>query len=68
MRVVAMIKSRLGSNPVPVQLPVGVEENFLGVIDLVRERALLYKDETLGAEFEVADISRRAERRRSRGA
>ena len=56
LRAVGMIKTRLGSNPVPVQLPVGVEENFLGVIDLVRERALLYKDETLGAEFEVADI------------
>ena len=56
LRVVKMIKTRLGSNPVPVQLPVGVEENFLGVIDLVRERALLYKDETPGAEFEVAEI------------
>ena len=56
LRAVGMIKTRLGSNPVPVQLPVGVEENFLGVIDLVRQRALLYKDETLGAEFEVADI------------
>ena len=56
LRAVGMIKTRLGSNAVPVQLPVGVEENFLGVIDLVRQRALLYNDETLGAEFEVADI------------
>ena len=53
---VGMIRERLGANPVPIQLPIGSEENFLGVVDLVRQKALLYKDETLGAEFEEAEI------------
>ena len=55
-RCVGMIAERLGSNPIPVQLPIGSEDNFLGVIDLVRERALLFKDDTLGAEYEESDI------------
>ena len=53
---VGMIRERLGANPVPIQLPIGSEEKFLGVVDLVRQKALLYKDETLGAEFEEAEI------------
>ena len=53
---VGMIRERLGANPVPIQLPIGSEENFLGVVDLVRQKALLYKDETLGAEFEEVEI------------
>ncbi len=56
LHAVGMIRERLGANPVPIQLPIGSEENFLGVIDLVRQKALLYKDETLGAEFEEAEI------------
>ena len=55
-RAVHMIEDRLGAHPVPVQLPVGSEEKFVGVVDLVRQRALLYKDETLGAEFEETDV------------
>jgi elongation factor G len=47
---------RLGANPVPIQIPVGKEENFLGIIDLVTMKAVLFKDETLGAKFEVTDI------------
>ena len=53
---VRMIRERLGANPVPIQLPIGSEENFLGVVDLVRQKALLYKDETLGAEFEEVEV------------
>ncbi len=56
LHAVGMIRERLGANPVPVQLPIGSEENFLGVVDLVRQKALLYKDETLGAEFEEAEV------------
>src|SRR5271170_502645 len=46
---------RLGANPVPVQIPIGNEENFRGVIDLVEMRAIIYKD-GLGEEFETTDI------------
>ncbi len=53
---VKMMKDRLGANPVPIQLPVGAEENFLGCIDLVQMKAILWNDESMGAEYEVADI------------
>jgi len=55
-RAVTMIEDRLGANPIPIQLPIGSEDNFQGVVDLVRGKALLYKDDTLGAEFEEADV------------
>ncbi len=55
-RAVQMMKDRLGANPVPIQLPVGAEEHFVGVVDLIRERAIIYRDETLGAEFEDAEV------------
>jgi elongation factor G len=55
-RAVSMMKERLGANPVLIQLPVGEEETFRGVVDLIRERAILYKTETLGAEFTVEEI------------
>ncbi len=42
---------RLGANPVPIQIPVGREENFKGVVDLVRMKAILFEDEALGANF-----------------
>jgi len=48
--------ARLGAKPVVVQIPVGKEENFLGVVDLVRMNAILFKDETLGAKFEETEI------------
>ncbi len=53
---VQSIREKLGAKAVPIQLPVGAESAFLGVIDLVEMRAILYKDETKGAKFEVADI------------
>ncbi|PLX78887.1 MAG: elongation factor G [Desulfuromonas sp.] len=55
-RGLEMMKDRLGANPVPIQLPIGAEENFQGVIDLVQMKALIWDDESLGANFEVADI------------
>src|SRR5262245_1809955 len=49
-RCVDMIRERLGANPVPVQVPIGNEETFRGVVDLVTQQAILWKDEDLGAE------------------
>lgn len=47
---------RLGSNPVPIQLPIGREAEFRGAVDLISMKAYLYKDETLGAKYEIEDI------------
>ena len=46
----------LGSNAVPIVLPIGEEDNFKGVVDLVKNRAIIWHDETLGATFDVIDI------------
>jgi len=54
-RGVNMIKERLGANPIPIQLPIGVEEKFKGIVDLVTMRAIVYTDD-LGTESEDADI------------
>ena len=50
------IKEKLGGNGVPIQLPVGAEDNFEGIIDLVTMKEYLFKDETMGADYEVVDI------------
>ena len=55
-RCVEMIDDRLGAVPMVLQLPIGVEDSFIGVVDLVRMKAILWKDETLGAEYEEAEI------------
>jgi len=55
-RCVEMIDDRLGANPAVLQLPIGVEADFIGIVDLVRMKALKWHDETLGAEFDVVDI------------
>jgi len=56
LRVVDQIRARLGGNPVPIQLPIGAEEDFEGVIDLIRMQAIHWKDETQGLEYELRDI------------
>jgi elongation factor G len=53
---VASIREKLGAKAVPIQIPIGAESEFLGVVDLVDMKAILYQDETKGAQFEVADI------------
>ena len=53
---VDMIKDRLGAYPLVTQLPVGTESNLKGVVDLVTNKAIIWKEEKLGAEFEVADV------------
>lgn len=50
------IKEKLGGNGVPIQLPIGVEDSFEGVIDLIEMKEYLFKDETMGADYEVIDI------------
>jgi len=55
-RGVAMIKDRLKANPVPIQLPVGKEDYFKGVIDLVEMKAIIWDEESLGASFKVTEI------------
>ena len=53
---VQMIEDRLGATPLVIQLPVGSEADYAGVVDLFEMRAIIWKDETLGAEFEFTDI------------
>jgi elongation factor G len=55
-RAVTTIVDRLKARPVPIQIPVGAEDQFKGVIDLVKMKAVLWRDETLGAKFDVVDI------------
>jgi len=55
-RCVDMIVDRLGASPLVTQLPIGAEAEFVGLIDLISMKAIIWKDETLGAEFEKSDI------------
>jgi len=55
-RVVGQIKDRLGATPVPIQLPIGAEEDFEGVIDLVKMRAIYWNQENMGTTYEARDI------------
>lgn len=55
-RCVDMIVDRLGATPLVLQLPIGAESDFLGVVDLVRMKGIIWNDETMGAEYEVTDI------------
>ncbi len=55
-RCVAMMRSRLNASPVVIQMPMGKEDTLRGVIDLVKMKAIVYRDESLGAEYEVQEI------------
>ncbi|SMC08953.1 elongation factor G [Nitratiruptor tergarcus] len=50
------IRERLKANPVPIQIPIGAEDNFRGVVDLVEMKGIVWDDETMGAKYEVIDI------------
>src|SRR6266508_6733832 len=52
----SQIESKLQGNPVAIQLPIGSEDKFIGVVDLVRMKAVTYKDETMGADYIVSEI------------
>lgn len=54
--VVRQMKTVLGANPCVVAIPIGAEENFKGIVDLIRMKAIIWHDESLGAEYEVEDI------------
>jgi len=56
LNVVAQIKERLHGNPVPLQLPIGAEDMFKGVVDLISNRAIIWHEETKGATFDVVPI------------
>ena len=56
LRVVGQIKDRLGANAVPIQVPIGAEENFKGVIDLIRMKAINWSEDDLGATYVEEDI------------
>ena len=53
---VQQMRDILGANPCPVQIPIGAEENFKGVIDLIKMKAILWHDESMGAEYDVEEI------------
>jgi elongation factor G len=56
LRVVGQMRSRLGANAIPVQLPIGAEDTFKGVVDLIKMKAIYWDDETMGTKFEERDI------------
>jgi elongation factor G len=56
LRVVGQIKERLGSYPVPIQLPIGAEEKFEGLVDLVKMKAIYWEEENMGVRFQEKDI------------
>src|SRR3712207_1827875 len=53
---VSMIKDRLGARPMVMQLPIGIESSFVGVVDLVANNAIVWLEESLGAKFEIREI------------
>jgi elongation factor G len=55
-RTIQMMRERLGAHPLPLQLPLGNEENFVGVIDLVEMKGIVYDDTTLGAQYHIIEI------------
>ena len=54
--VVRQVKEVLGATPCPIQIPIGAEDTFKGVVDLVKMKAIIWHDETMGAEYEIDDI------------
>ena len=55
-RVVEQIKTRLGSNPIPIQVPIGAEDNFKGVVDLITMKAITWEEESMGMKFNIDEI------------
>tara|TARA_B100000035_G_scaffold55279_1_gene43698 strand:+ start:3332 stop:5428 length:2097 start_codon:yes stop_codon:yes gene_type:complete len=56
LRVVNQIRERLGSNAVPIQIPIGAEDNFQGVVDLIKMKAIFWNEKDMGTTFEEKDI------------
>ena len=53
---VRQMKDILGANPIAIQIPIGAEENFRGVVDLIKMKAILWHDETMGAQYDIEEI------------
>src|SRR6266851_957749 len=56
--VIGTIRKRLGAHPVPLQFPLGREDNFIGVIDFLEEKVIVWLEETLGAKFEIFEVAK----------
>ena len=56
LEVVRQVKEVLGANPCPIQIPIGAEETFKGIVDLVTMKAIFWHDETMGADYEIDEI------------
>jgi elongation factor G len=56
--VIRTIRQRLGAHPVPLQFPLGREDNFIGIIDFIEEKVIVWLEETLGAKFEIFDVAK----------
>lgn len=54
--VIEQMKNKLNANPIPIQIPIGSEENFKGVVDLINMKGIVWDDESLGAKYDVIDI------------
>jgi elongation factor G len=54
--VVEQMREKLSANPIPVQIPIGAEENFKGIVDLINMQGIIWDDESLGAKYDVVDI------------
>ncbi|MCX7862939.1 MAG: elongation factor G [Bacteroidales bacterium] len=54
--VIQQMQNKIKANPIPVQIPLGSEDNFRGVIDLIKQKAIAWDDESLGAEYQIIDI------------
>ncbi len=56
--VIRTIRQRLGAHPVPLQFPLGREDNFIGIIDFIEEKVIVWLEETLGAKFEIFEVEK----------
>jgi len=54
--VIEQMRKKLGANPIPVQIPIGPEENFRGIVDLIKMEGIIWDEESLGAKYDVIDI------------
>src|SRR5699024_10008076 len=54
--VIKELDEKLGASPIPIQIPIGAEENFKGVVDLINMRGIVWDDESLGAKYEEVNI------------
>ena len=56
--VIRTIRARLGAHPVPLQFPLGREDNFIGIIDFIEQKVIVWLEETLGAKFEIFEVEK----------